>query len=248
MASAALPPDGRGTAPLRRLVPLAILLVLVLLFVATGLHRWLSLAALREHHAMLAGLVASRPVLAALTFMLLYAGIVALSVPGAAALTLAGGFLFGSLPGTALVVVGATAGAVAVFLIARTALGETLQHRAGPWLARMEGGFAENALSYLLVLRLIPLFPFFIVNIVPALLGVRLRTYAIGTLLGIIPGTYVYATVGAGLGSVFMQGREVSLEGVLTPEIVTGLIGLAVLALLPVAYKRWARRKGSTAS
>src|SRR3546814_16389589 len=108
----------------------------------------------------------------------------------------------------------------------------------------MEAGFRENALSYLLFLRLIPAFPFFVVNLVPAFLGVPLGTYVLATLVGIVPGTFVYATVGAGLGSIFESGQDFTLEGVLTPEIVTALVGPAVLALLPVAYRKLRARRG----
>ena len=108
----------------------------------------------------------------------------------------------------------------------------------------MESGFRENALNYLLVLRLIPLFPFFVVNLVPAFLGVSLRIYVLGTLVGIIPGSFVYATVGAGLGSIFDSGEEFSLKGILTPEIVTALVGLAILAIVPVIYKKFRARGG----
>lgn len=107
----------------------------------------------------------------------------------------------------------------------------------------MESGFRENAFSYLLVLRLIPIFPFFVVNLVPAFLGVGLRTYVVATFLGIIPGSYVYALVGAGLGSVFEQGGDVTLGGVFTPEVIGALVGLSLLSLLPVAYKRWRGRR-----
>ena len=102
----------------------------------------------------------------------------------------------------------------------------------------MEDGFRDNALSYLLVLRLVPLFPFWLVNLVPALLGVRLRIYVLGTFVGIIPGTFVYCLAGQGLGSVFESGETLTLSGILTPTMIAALAGLAGLALLPVAYKR----------
>jgi uncharacterized membrane protein YdjX (TVP38/TMEM64 family) len=228
---------------LRRLLPLLALLALVALVLATGLHRHLSLETLREHRVLLLGLVERHAALAALAYVAAYAAAVALSVPGALVLTLAGGFLFGTWLGTALTVVGATLGATGIFLIARTALGETLRRRAGPWLARMQEGFKANALSYLLVLRLVPLFPFVVVNIVPALLGVPLRTYVLGTALGIVPGTWVYSSVGAGLGTIFDQGGAIGLGTVLTPTVIGALLGLAALALVPVAYKRWQRRR-----
>ena len=167
-----------------------------------------------------------------------------MSLPGGAILSIAGGFLFGAWLGTLYIVVGATVGATAVFLITRTALGDALRARAGPWLKSMEAGFQENALSYLLVLRLVPLFPFFVVNLVPAFLGVGLRTYVVGTFVGIVPGAFVFAFTGAGLGSVFDSSESFSPAAVLTPEVIVALTGLALLSLLPVAYKKIKTRRG----
>jgi uncharacterized membrane protein YdjX (TVP38/TMEM64 family) len=228
---------------LARLWPLAALALAIVAVFALGLDRYLTFDALREHREALSRFVDANSLLAALAFMAVYALAIALSVPGGAVLTIAGGFLFGSLLGTCLVVIAATVGATLVFLIAKTALGDPLRARAGPFLQRMEAGFQENAFNYLLVLRLIPLFPFWIVNLVPAFLGVKLRTYMLGTLIGIIPGSFVFASVGAGLGSVLDSGQEFSPSSVLTPQIVIALIGLAVLALLPVAYRKWRRRR-----
>ena len=180
----------------------------------------------------------SSPSAAPLVFMVIYAAVVAFSLPGGAIMTITGGFLFGTGLGTAWVVLSATLGATILFVIARTSLGDPLRAKAGPWLKKMENGFQENGLSYLLVLRLKPLFPFFVVNLVPAFLGVHLRTYVIGTLVGIVPGSFVYATVGTGLGSIFDQNEAFTATGILTPEIVTALVGLSLLSLLPVAYKK----------
>jgi len=115
---------------------------------------------------------------------------------------------------------------------------EVLRRRAGPWISRLEAGFQENALSYLLVLRLVPLFPFWLVNLVPAFLGVPLTTYVLGTFVGIIPGSFVYASVGNGLGSVFDAGGAPDLTIIFEPEILLPIIGLSLLALIPVAYKK----------
>jgi uncharacterized membrane protein YdjX (TVP38/TMEM64 family) len=177
----------------------------------------------------------------------IYACAVAFSVPTGATFTVVAGLLFGTLTATGMVVVAATLGATVLFLAARTALAEPLRARAGRWLSRLERGFGRDALSYLLILRLIPLFPFFVVNLVPAFLAVPLRTYVIATFFGIIPGTFVYASVGAGLGNFVEVGEGCSLDGVLTTEVVVALVGLAVLATLPIAYRRWAgRRQGSS--
>lgn len=228
-----------GSATLRRLLPLGLVALALALVLASGVHEALSFESLRRHRGALLDLVAARPVAAALLYVLLYALAVALSVPGALILTLAGGFLFGTVPATALVVVGATLGAVLLFLVARTALGGTLRARAGPWLARMAEGFNRDAFSYLLVLRLVPVFPFWLVNLVPALLGVRLSTFALATAIGIVPGSLVYASVGAGLGAVFDRGGEPDLGLILEPRVLLPLLGLAALALVPVAWRRF---------
>jgi uncharacterized membrane protein YdjX (TVP38/TMEM64 family) len=231
-----------NTGGWRRWLPLLLLLVALALVYGTGLHRQLSLETLRTQREALQGFVAARPLAAPLVFVLAYASAVALSLPGALFLTLAGGFLFGTLLGSVLSVTGATIGAVAIFLVARTALGSSLRDRAGPWLKRMEAGFREDAFSYLLVLRLIPLFPFWLVNLVPAVLGVRLPTFALATLIGIIPGSLVYTSVGNGLGAVLDHGGEPDLGLILKPQVLGPLLGLAALALLPVLYRRWKAR------
>jgi uncharacterized membrane protein YdjX (TVP38/TMEM64 family) len=241
MATQAPPVAARAPA-WRRLLPLAALVLAIVLVFATGLHRYLSFDALRQHRHLLQDFVGQHYGVAALLFVLVYTLAVALSIPGAVVLSVAGGFLFDCVAGTALVVIGATAGAVLVYFAAKTALGDALRARAGGLVTKLEAGFRENALSYLLVLRLVPLFPFWLVNLAAALLRVPFRTYVIGTFLGIIPGAYVYCTVGAGVGSVFDQGGEPSLRGALTPEVITALVGLAVLSLVPVVYKKLRRR------
>jgi uncharacterized membrane protein YdjX (TVP38/TMEM64 family) len=235
----AAPMTPSGSAWLRRLWPLLALAAAVALAFALGLDRYLRLEVLQQNRALLLDFVAQRPVVAALSYLAIYTAAVALSLPGAVILTLAGGFLFGTAVASVLVVVGATLGACLVFLIARTALGDALRAKAGPWLSRMEDGFARNAFSYLLVLRLVPLFPFWLVNLVPAFLGVPLGSFAAATLLGIIPGSVVYASVGAGLGAVFDAGGTPELGLILQPRVLLPLLGLALLALVPVAYRRW---------
>lgn len=233
-----------GATPLwKRLLPLALLLLAIGLVLAFDLHGYLGFEALQRHREQLSTFVDRHAFLAPLLFMAIYAAVVALSVPGGAVLTIAGGFLFGTLPATLYVVVAATLGATILFLIAKTALGDPLRARAGPWLRRMEAGFGENALSYLLVLRLIPLFPFWLVNLVPAFLGVGLGTYVLGTFLGIIPGSFVYASVGNGLGAVFDAGETPDLGIIFEPAILLPIVGLAALALLPVAYRKFKARQ-----
>lgn len=236
--SAAARPSRPARFSVRRLLPLAALALAVAAVFAFDLDRYLTFEALRDNRVRLTSFVAQNGVLAWIAYVLIYAAAVALSLPGGAVLTIAGGFLFGTLLGGALVILAATAGATMLFLIAKTALGDPLRARAGPFLKKMEAGFQENALSYLLVLRLIPLFPFFIVNLVPAFLGVNLRTYVLATFVGIIPGSLVYASVGAGLGSVLDRFEAFAPSSILTPQIAVALVGLAMLALLPVAYRK----------
>jgi uncharacterized membrane protein YdjX (TVP38/TMEM64 family) len=206
------------------------------------LDRFLSFEALRDRRAWLGAEVTAHPIRSAALFFLIYAAAIALSIPGGTVLTLAGGFLFGTVFGALLVIGAATLGACMVFLAARTALGDLLKRRAGPFLARMERGFRENAFTYLLVLRLIPLFPFWLVNLVPAFFGMRLASYALATLIGIAPATIVFASLGSGLGAVFDAGATPDLGLLLSPQLMLPLIGLALLALAPVLYRRFGKR------
>ncbi len=225
-----------------RFAPLALIALGFAGFFAFGLDQYLSFDALRENRQWLIDTVAANHLLSALVFILVYAVAVAVSLPGASLLTLMGGFLFGAVFGTLYVVLAATLGAVGIFLAARTAFSDILRAKAGPWLTKLQAGFHENELNYLLFLRLVPAFPFFIVNIVPAFLGVSLRTYTIATLIGIIPGTAVYAVFGAGLGEILSSDTELSLSGILSPELVIGMVGLAVLALVPVLVRKFSRK------
>jgi uncharacterized membrane protein YdjX (TVP38/TMEM64 family) len=229
----------------RRIWPLLVLLAGLGLFFALGLDRYLSFQALSDHRDWLMAQVRDAPLLAALGYIGAYAAVAAFSIPGGAVLTILGGFLFGTWLGTSYAVAGATLGSVAVFLAARTALGETLRARAGGAVQRMRAGFQENALSYLLFLRLIPIFPFWLVNLVPALVGVPLGTYLLGTFAGIIPGTLVYASVGNGLDALVTAGGTPSLGIIFQPAILGPIVGLGVLSLLPVGYKKWKARRAA---
>lgn len=243
MTDHAAGPSPSPSSALRRLLPLAVLAAGLGAFFALGLHRTLTLDGLAARRTDLAAFVAGQGALAVAAYVAAYALAVAFSVPGGTVLTVAGGFLFGVVWGSAYAVAGATLGALAVFLAARTALGGALRRRAGPWVGRLQAGFAENAFSYMLFLRLVPLFPFWLVNLVPAFLGVRLRVYALATLLGIVPGVVVYASVGNGLGAVLDAGARPDLGLVFCPEVMLPLLGLAALSLLPVAVKAWRRRR-----
>ena len=224
---------------LKRWLPLVVLVAVIAGSFALGLDEYLNLETLRENRAALKALVEAHAPVGILGFVLVYAVVVAASLPGATVMTLAGGFLFGVWLGSVLNVLGATAGATLLFLIARSAVGDSLRHRAGPFLKRMEKGFRRDAFNYLLFLRLVPVFPFWVVNLVPAFLGMRLTPYVIATLIGIIPGGVVYTAFGAGLGDLFDAGAEANLKDVFTPTMIIALVGLGVLALLPIAVRRW---------
>jgi uncharacterized membrane protein YdjX (TVP38/TMEM64 family) len=227
----------RRGARLRRLLPLLVLAAAIAGFFASGLGRYLSFAALAEHREWLLGAVARAGVLAPLAFIAVYTAIAALSVPGGLFLTVASGFLFGTWLGGLCSLIGATLGASIIFLIARSSLGDALRRRAGPFLRRVEAGFRENGASYLLVLRLVPIFPFWLVNLVPAFFGVRLRTFVLCSLFGMAPGCFVYSSVGAGAGAVIERGQTPDLHIIFQPRLLLPLIALAVLSLLPVFYK-----------
>ena len=197
------------TSTLRRLLP--ILLVGLAAFLLLGLERYVSYDMLVRHKVTLTTWVADHRPLAALAFLLAYAVMVAFSLPVAMLATPVGGFLFGTWAGAGLSVIGATLGSMAVFLAARYAFRDLFRARAGATLARFEKGFRESDFNYLLFLRLVPVFPFWLINIVPALLGMRLRNYALATMIGIVPASIVYAGVGAGLGAVLKRAGFVTI-------------------------------------
>lgn len=248
---------GRGVV--RRLLPLFVLIALAGFAVSMGWHRYLTFGQLVENRAALAGFVAANRLLALAAYIAVYVAVVALSLPGGALLTITGGFLFGWIAGGLSVIVAATAGASILFLVARSALGEPLAERAGPWLDRLRKGFQEDALNYLLFLRLVPAFPFWLVNLAPALLGVRLSTFAVGTFLGIIPGTFTFAFLGAGLDSAVDAQIEANREclaagadcdiqldagALVTRELLIAFAALGVVALAPVIIKKVRARRG----
>lgn len=241
---------------------LAVLVAIPCVVIAMGWHEILTLKMVGLNYEALRLSIAANLISALALYVTIYVGVVALSLPGATVLTLAGGLLFGWKIATPVTVVAATAGATIVFLVARSSLGTVVASRVGPWLARLREGFSENALSYLLFLRLVPAFPFVVVNLAAAVLGVPLRTYVLGTFLGIIPGTTAIAVVGAGLGSVIKaQNRSyhaclatmpanpdvacpyrIDTSVLVTKELILALVLLGIVALIPVALKKWRAR------
>lgn len=215
----------------RRLWPLALILAAFALAYAFGLQRYLSFEALAAHRAALAGFVAARPVASLLLYALAYMAVIAFSLPFGVVLTLAGGFLFGTWLGAAAAAASATLGACLFFLAARHALAETLARRGGPLLARVRQRMDRDGFWYLLSLRLVTVVPFWLVNLAAPLTGMRLLPFAAGTILGILPATTVFASIGAGLGQVFDAGRRPDLSLVFSPGILLPLLGLSALSL-----------------
>jgi uncharacterized membrane protein YdjX (TVP38/TMEM64 family) len=257
-------PAGAGRLSMAKLVPLAVVVLLLALVVAMGWHRELSLEALVKRRAAIDAFIEAHFLAALAAFLAVYVTAVALSVPGAVFLTVSGGILFGWLVGALVAVVGATAGATVIFLIARSALCDYVARKAGPRLAKLSEGFRADAFSYLLFLRLVPVFPFWLVNLAPALVGVRLRTFVLATALGIIPATFAFAFVGSGLDSAIAAqeaayraclaaGRpdcrlDFDLTAAMTPQLLAAMAALAVLALAPTVIRRWRSRAEPTAS
>jgi uncharacterized membrane protein YdjX (TVP38/TMEM64 family) len=211
----------------------------------TGWDQYLSHETLRTHHLVLMEFVAGNMLMAAAIYVSVYVAVTAFSLPGALLLTLTGGFLFGPVAGTVLTVAAATTGATLVFLFARTVFGGSSLDRFGPQARNLAENIRRNAWSYLLVLRLVPLFPFVLVNIIPAFVGVSLTTFLLTTFFGIIPGTAVFSLAGAGLGAALEHGETFSLSAILTPEILVAFLGLAVLALAAIPLRRWIEKKGA---
>lgn len=228
---------------LKRIIPLLLLGLGLALFLALDLGRFFDPAELRAHQAELQSLVEERPIIAAAAYILLYMMLVAFSLPVASFVTVVGGFLFGAWLGTLWTAIGATLGAGLVFLAARTALCDMLRAKAGPWLGKLEGEFRANGFHYLLFLRLVPAFPFWLVNIAPALFGMRFAPFALATAAGILPGTFVFTYFGHGLSTTLQQSEDLSLTAIATPEILIGLTLLALMSLLPVWFKRRQARR-----
>ena len=231
---------------IRTLLRLFALLVLVVGFLAffwLDTDRYLSLQALKENNELLSRWREEYYFTSVLLFVGVYGVLSAFSVPVGAWMTVAGGYVFGTFVGGFFSLFGATLGALAIFFIARFSVADTLRKKCGNIIEKMESGFKENQLSYMLVLRLVPLFPFWLVNIVPAFLNVSTRSYFIGTLLGMIPGALVYASIGNGLSTIVENQIEPDFGIIYSPQVLVPIIGLAILAFIPVVYKKISKRK-----
>jgi uncharacterized membrane protein YdjX (TVP38/TMEM64 family) len=226
---------GRLIAP----IVLVVLIAAAWLLTPAGALSWSDLA---RHRETLHTWVAAHPWIAPCLYVAAYAASVALSLPQAALLTVSGGLLFGTLIGGALAVTGATIGAVLLFLIARSAIGGRLEARGGVALGKLRGELRRNGFSYLLAIRLIPVVPFWLVNLAAALCGMRLRPFAIATFLGIMPATFVLASIGTGISDVLARGERPDLGLLLSWPVLGPLLALAVLSLIPVIWRKWRAR------
>jgi uncharacterized membrane protein YdjX (TVP38/TMEM64 family) len=252
----------KASRGLRRWLSLLALIALMALVFGLGWHKYLTLKIVGLNYDALQSYIAHNLAVALVLYVLVYIAVVALSLPGGLVMTLTGGLLFGWRLGTPAAVIAATSGATILFLAVKTSFGESLAAKACPWIGKLQDGFREHALSYLLFLRLVPAFPFCVVNLAPALLGVPLRTFVLGTFLGIIPATTAFTVAGAGLGSVIdaqnriykaclAKGPEnpevacsytIDTTAVVTTELLVGFGLLGGVALIPVVIRKWNKR------
>ncbi|MCL5965917.1 MAG: TVP38/TMEM64 family protein [Deltaproteobacteria bacterium] len=216
---------------------LVVFAAVVAAFFLLDLGKYLTLESLKANRTRLEDLRGTHASLFAAVFVLVYIVQTAFSLPGAAILSLASGAIFGVLQGTLYVVSGATVGAVLAFLVSRTLLRDWVVKKFGSRMEAIDRGLRENGLSYLLFLRLVPAFPFFLVNLACGVTGLRLRTYAVGTLFGIIPGSLVFVNAGASLAAVE------SVSQVAGPRVLGSFALLGLFALLPTIVKALKRRE-----
>lgn len=228
-----------------KLWPFLIVLAGLTLAVSQGWHTKLSPQSLADNAVWLDAKVSENFLIVLVGYVLVYIAATTFMVP-ASALTIAGGFLFGLYVGAPATVLGATLGACSLFLISKSSIGEVMRERAGPFLSKMETGFKKDAISYLFSMRLIPVMPFAVANIAPALLGARFRDFALTTALGIIPGTIAYIWLGAAAKGTLLyaanSGEALNVGALfksLAANFIPALMALGVVSLIPIIYKRF---------
>jgi uncharacterized membrane protein YdjX (TVP38/TMEM64 family) len=239
-------PKTRKLATLSRFWPFYMICLGLLSAWVMGLFDYLTLETLQAREAELRHAVDDNLLLSLAVYVCVYALATAFMIPGALWLTIAGGLLFGLVGGSLATIFGATAGAAALFAVARSSFGEALRSRAGPFMKRMESGFNQNPLSFMFAMRLMPVVPFPVANIAPALLGARFRHYVLTTALGIVPGVAAYTWVGASLGASLDPEETQNLLGVVG-NFLPAFIVLGAVSLAPVVYKRFKMRPGVAA-
>ena len=226
-----------GTA--KRLALIGLFGALIAGFFAFDLDALISYQGLAENEATLKRAVADNRLVTILAYMAVYITAVAFSLPGALWLSLAGGLMFGTWAGGLIIIFAATIGASGLFVAARYVVGDALRARAGPALQKFEAAFNRDAWSYMLILRLLPIFPFFIVNLGAALVGVRFPVFLLTTFFGIMPGTFVFASIGNGISVLLQAGQQPDLSVMTDPQILGPLIALALLSLAPIIWRRF---------
>ena len=246
----------RPPSQIKRWLPLGLLATVSVACYALGFQNYLSLQSIAEHQTQLLGFVAQNLLTAMAIYFTIYVVVVALSLPGAALLSILGGFVFGWVLSSPMTIVAATIGATAVFKIVQTSLGSAISEKAGPFVKKLSAGFEKDAFNYLLFLRLVPAFPFFAVNAAAGLTRMPMRTFIWATFVGIIPGSFAFAWLGRGLGSVIdaqsaahaaciaEKGAETcpysfAVSSLVTPQLLWALAGLGVVSLIPVVLKKW---------
>ena len=208
---------------------------------ATGFMHELGWQSLANHRATLTDWVGRHPLVAPSLYIFLYAAAAALSLPEAAVITVAGGLLFGTAFGGILAVIGSSLGSIVLFVAVRHHMADAIAARGGRFADRVRAGLERNGFSYLLAMRLAPVFPFWLVNLGAALSGMRLLPFATATVIGIVPATFIYASIGAGLNDVLLSGGRPDFAIIFSPKVLVPLVALAALSLLPVAWRRWKR-------
>ncbi|MGH1349569.1 MAG: TVP38/TMEM64 family protein [Methyloligellaceae bacterium] len=252
--NAAERPENNNTMWLKRILPLSVLVLVAGVVYQQGWFKYITIEQLALNREFLLNYISTNFVLALLIYMGIYTLAVSVSFPGASFLTLAGGLLFGWVAGGIATIFAATIGATIVFLVAKLLLSDFFAAKAGPLVDKMRKGFNEDAFNYMLFLRLVPVFPFWLVNIAPGILGVRLSTFFAGTILGIIPGTFAFIYIGVGLDSIInaqlgpyqsclASGKgncsfEFSTSGLVTKELIIAFVLLGVVSVIPVVLKK----------
>jgi uncharacterized membrane protein YdjX (TVP38/TMEM64 family) len=228
---------------MKKWLPIILIVALMVTAYFLGLFDALSFESLRMHHMKIKTFVAESPIIAPLIYIAAYIIITALSIPGALFVTIAGGYLFPMPFSVLYTVIGATIGATILFSAAKTAIGDLLKKKAGSLVQKMEVGFREGEVSYLLFLRLVPLFPFWLINLAPAFFGVRLWTFVWTTFVGIIPGSYVFCQAGRGLDAILDSGGTLTAGKIFNTQIIIALVVLALFSLIPIIVKKIRKRK-----
>jgi uncharacterized membrane protein YdjX (TVP38/TMEM64 family) len=226
-----------------RLIVLALIVVAIPVGLAFGVDGEDGLAIFREHQFTLLGLVAGKPILTSLGFMLIYGAAVAVSLPGVSVLTMIGGYLFGWMHGTVVGLLAATIATTAVFVFARGTLADVIRARAGSSIGRFTERFQQHAFRYTFLLHLVPVFPYGMVVAVPAACGVRLPTYVVGAFLGFLPATALLAHLGEEVGYLLLSSRSIELSALLQPDILAAAAGVLALSLLPLGFRRFDPRR-----